>query len=91
MSCQLPITTHSSAVCAVVALGSNLAHGGYSPAQLIGEAASRLQSLSRCTLHLSNIHSTAAVGLGEEAPAFCNGVAIMEPVLGLSAQELLAK
>lgn len=91
MSCQLPITTHSSAVCAVVALGSNLAHGGYSPAQLIGEAASRLQSLSRCTLHLSNIHSTAAVGLGEEAPAFCNAVAIIEPDLGLSAQELLDK
>ena len=91
MSCQLPITTHSGAVCAVVALGSNLAHGGYSPAQLIGEAASRLQPLSRCTPHLSSIYSTAAVGLGDEAPAFCNAVAIIEPALGLSAQELLDK
>ena len=91
MSCPLPITTHSNADCAVVALGSNLAHRGRSPAQLIDEATTRLRVLSRCKPHLSSIYSTAAVGLGEEAPDFCNAVAIIEPDAGVSAQELLDK
>lgn len=39
MSFQPPTTTHNSAACAVIALGSNLAHGGESPAQIVIEAA----------------------------------------------------
>ena len=89
MSFQPPTTTHSSAACAVIALGSNLAHGGESPAQIIIEAAKRLQSLSLCLPRLSRIYSTSAVGLGAGAPDFCNAIAIIEPAAALSAQELL--
>ena len=46
MSFQPPTTTHNSAACAVIALGSNLAHEGESPAQIVIEAAKRLQPLS---------------------------------------------
>lgn len=89
MSFQQPTTTHSSAACAVIALGSNLAHGSESPAQIVTEAAKRLQSLSLCAPRLSRIYSTSAVGLGAGAPDFCNAVAIIEPAAALNAQELL--
>ena len=89
MSFQPPTTTHSSAACAVVALGSNLAHGGESPAQIVIEAAKRLQSLSLSAPRLSSLYSTSAVGLGAGAPEFCNAIAIIEPAAVLSAQGLI--
>lgn len=89
MSCQPPITSQNSATKAVVALGSNLAHGGLEPAEILAAAIERLRTLSISALLVSRTHVTEPEGLAVGAPAFCNAVAVLEPATSLSAECLL--
>ena len=84
-----PPTTRASASVAVVALGSNLAHDGASPEQVVRAAAQRLGGLSDSGVTLSSLHRTPASGLPTGSPDFCNAVALIQPPAALSAEALL--
>ena len=70
MSSQSSITKPDPSRSAVVALGSNQAFEGSSPAQLVVAAAERLSQFSETQVQLSSLHRTAAQGLGSSAADF---------------------
>ena len=91
MSSQSSITKPDPSRSAVVALGSNQAFEGSSPAQLVVAAAERLSQFSETQVQLSSLHRTAAQGLGSSAADFCNAVAVLQPAADLCASDLLAE
>lgn len=90
MNSQRSTTKPDPGRSAVVALGSNMAFEGRSPAQLVCAAAERLSQLSETQVQLSTLHRTTPQGLDAGAADFCNAVAILQPAPGLCASDLLA-
>jgi 2-amino-4-hydroxy-6-hydroxymethyldihydropteridine diphosphokinase len=92
MSSQVNITLgNSEPVTAVVGLGSNIAYGKLSVAEVIGAAIVALESLSSAPLLVSSCYRTEPLDCAAGTPYFINAIAIVTPQESLSALTFLAE